>query len=198
MIHKFQDFYQQNRSYLESWGCILLGSNIAPEYNLPKAIDVLRKKFAIIDISSAWETPAIGTNGPDFLNAAAIISCNEKPEILKYSILRPLESMMGRRRSLDKYAPRTIDFDLIIWNGNVLDHDIYDHAHMVVPVSQLLPCYISPSTGESLEDIANKFIVSYPIRCRPEIILMPMDSNQEWLCSKNSVVQSSQECTKTI
>ena len=53
--------------------CLLLGSNIQPERNLPLAIDQLQKHLTILRISSVWETPPVGSAGPSFLNAALLV-----------------------------------------------------------------------------------------------------------------------------
>ena len=55
---------------LEHQVCLLLGSNIRPEYNLPIAIALLQNQMTILRMSHAWETPPVFSTGPNFLNAA--------------------------------------------------------------------------------------------------------------------------------
>ena len=50
-----------------------LGSNLEPERHLARAVDELRARFGAVTVSSFLRTPAVGFDGPDFLNAAAII-----------------------------------------------------------------------------------------------------------------------------
>ena len=50
-----------------------LGSNLAPEANLRAAAGALRQRFGAVLFSPVYRTPAVGFDGPDFLNAAAII-----------------------------------------------------------------------------------------------------------------------------
>ena len=47
-----------------------LGSNIDPENNLPRAIEMLRLYGRVKDISGVWESHAVGSDGPNFLNAS--------------------------------------------------------------------------------------------------------------------------------
>ncbi len=63
--------------------CLLLGSNIRPEHNLPLAVDQLQKTLTILRISRAWETPPVGSTGPNFLNAAILAETSLNQEIPK-------------------------------------------------------------------------------------------------------------------
>jgi len=150
--------------------CLLLGSNIDPEKNLPRAINRLGELFSIESISTAWETPAVGSNGPDFLNAAVLLYTSMEADILKERVLRPIEAQLGRVRSTDKNAPRTIDIDVVIWDANLIDPGLWSHPHVAVPVAEILPCYPSPQTGEYLEQIAQRLTNSTPVKPRPEIL----------------------------
>jgi 2-amino-4-hydroxy-6-hydroxymethyldihydropteridine diphosphokinase len=69
-----------NSKATPSQACLLLGSNIAPEQNLPKAIALLRHYVEVADTSKVWETPAVGSSGANFLNAAVMVRTHLKPE----------------------------------------------------------------------------------------------------------------------
>ena len=56
-----------------------LGSNVEPEHNLRSAILALRERFGGVDVSCVYRFPAVGFDGPDFLNAAAAIDCDIDP-----------------------------------------------------------------------------------------------------------------------
>jgi len=111
-------------------------------------------------ISNAWITPAIGSQGPDFLNSAALVSTQYSFEELKNQILRPIETLLGRVRTKDPNAPRTIDLDILIFDGELFDQDLWDYAHMCVPVAEVLPDYNNPINGETLKEIADRFLRS--------------------------------------
>jgi len=125
--------------------------------------------FPLEGISAVWETPAVGSDGPNFLNAAVVIYTSLEALELKEQALRPLEARLGRVRSADKFAPRTLDIDIVTWNALILDHNIWRHAHLAVPVAELLPCYQSDETGEYLEQAARRLSTTTPIRARPEV-----------------------------
>jgi len=46
--------------------CLLLGSNIQPERNLPLAVDHLQNQLTILRISSVWETSPVGLSARIF------------------------------------------------------------------------------------------------------------------------------------
>lgn len=134
-----------------------LGSNIDPEINLPKAVAQLRQCVSVEIVSSAWETPPVGTTGPNYLNAAVQVTTALHPQDLKEHILCEIEAHMGRIRTQDKNAPRPIDLDILIYDGRLLDPALWEQAHLAVPVAELLPGYQHPDTGQTLQDIAQHF-----------------------------------------
>ena len=93
--------------------CLLLGSNIEPEQNLPIAVRLLQERLSILRVSSVWESASADCCYPDYLNLAVLVSTSLDAEQLKKQVLRPLEAQMGRVRTEDKNASRTIDFDII-------------------------------------------------------------------------------------
>ena len=151
--------------------CLLLGSNIQPEHNLPRAIDLLQIHLTILRISSVWETPPVGSAGPSFLNAALLAQTPLNQTELKLQILTPLEAKMGRLRSADKNAPRPIDLDIILFDGLILDQTLWLFAHRAVPVAGIQPD-IRSEAGETLQEAAAKFISGGSIRLRPEVVLL--------------------------
>jgi 2-amino-4-hydroxy-6-hydroxymethyldihydropteridine diphosphokinase len=149
--------------------CLLLGSNIEPERNLPRAIELLRLQVTMVRSSSVWQTPSIGSPGPDYLNLAMLISTRMEADALKEMVLRPLEARLGRVRTADKYAPRPIDLDIIAFDGQLLDADLFHYAHRAVPVSELLPKLRSPE-GIPLEKVAAELARTSPIQQRSGLI----------------------------
>lgn len=133
-----------------------LGSNIEPNKNLPLAVQHLREQTELLDVSSAWRAPAIGKPAPEFFNAAAKIRIPFSANELKEIILRPIEAELGRKRSPDKYAPRTIDLDILLFDNQALDPEIWELAHLAVPLAEVYPNYFNAATGEPLQEVANR------------------------------------------
>jgi 2-amino-4-hydroxy-6-hydroxymethyldihydropteridine diphosphokinase len=152
----------------EHAACLLLGSNIQPEKNLAEGMVRLRQVVKITRRSSVWETPAAGSQGPDFLNLAVLITTPMEEAELKEKVLRPLEKNLGRVRSMDKNAARTIDIDIIIFDGRLEDQKLFTFPHQAVPVAEILPDYRS-DRGESLKEIASKLVIMSLIHLRPDV-----------------------------
>jgi len=135
---------------------LLFGSNIDPARNIDKALKLLCRSSRIRNRSNVWVTEAVGSNGPDFLNLAVEIETSLNTSQLKKEIINPIESELKRIRTDDKYAPRTIDIDIIVFNGEVMDFNIWKRLFIALPVSEIIPDLINKSTNESLPEIVAK------------------------------------------
>jgi 2-amino-4-hydroxy-6-hydroxymethyldihydropteridine diphosphokinase len=133
---------------------ILLGSNIDPENNINKAVNRLIKECVLIKASRIWETEAIGSNGPDFLNSAIVVETSLLKNDLKYQVLRKLEKELGRVRTEDIYAPRPIDLDIIIFDDQVVDQDLWKRSFISSPISDLYPNLRHPSNKKTLLEVS--------------------------------------------
>lgn len=133
-----------------------LGSNISPSENLRSSIYLLGRLVPINAVSGVWQTRAIGSSGPDFLNAAALITTQLSANNLRSNILRPIENLLGRIRTKDPNSPRTIDLDILIFDDQLLDYELWNYAHLAVPVAEILPAYIDPNSGNNAQAIAEK------------------------------------------
>ena len=154
----------------EHQACLLLGSNLRPGVNLAKGIELLGHKVTVVRSSSVWETPAVGFDGPDFLNLAILVTTPLEAGELKEKILRPLESQLGRIRSANKNAPRPIDLDIIIFDGQLLDPDLWLYAHRAIPVAEILPDYRS-SRGDTLKEVASELAKTNPVRLKMDVLV---------------------------
>lgn len=150
--------------------CLLLGSNIEPEANIPRAVELLQEHLTILKASSTWESASADCCYPDYLNLALLVTTPLEASQLKEGLLRPLERRMGRVRTADKNAARTIDFDIILFDGQCLDLDLWQRVHIALPVSELFPEYPS-ETGETLSETASRLAFATPIHARTGITL---------------------------
>lgn len=145
-----------------------LGSNIKPDTNLKQAVRALSEpgqpgNTLLLAASSVWKSPPLGSEGPQFLNAAAQLRTQLSADELR-SYLRSLEAAQGRMRTDDRNAPRTLDLDLLLYEGQEMDRDIWDAAHIAAPLSELLPDYKSPVTSETLTDATARLLENQPAK----------------------------------
>jgi 2-amino-4-hydroxy-6-hydroxymethyldihydropteridine diphosphokinase len=127
---------------------IAVGSNIEPQENIPRALLELKTSQHIIAVSNFYKSTAVGrTNQPDFYNGVVKIQTPISPRQLKFDILREIENHLGRVRTSDKNAPRTIDLDLIIYGTLIIDEldikipdpAINIYPFVAVPLLELAP-----------------------------------------------------------
>lgn len=129
---------------------LLLGSNIDPVRNIAKAVRTLNKHFPIKAISSAWQSHPEGGSGDDYHNIAISISSDLPLDEIKNIYIHEIEQNLGRVRSEDKNAPRTIDIDIVVVGEDVVDQKIWRYAFIAVPVAQIKPNLMSPVYGQTL------------------------------------------------
>jgi 2-amino-4-hydroxy-6-hydroxymethyldihydropteridine diphosphokinase len=140
-----------------------VGSNIAPQENIREALRRLAQSVLIVSISTFYREPAIGRpDDPDFHNGVVEIDTDLAPITLKGKVLRGIEASLGRSRSLDKFASRTIDLDLLLYDDLVvssaeltLPHpDILKRAFVAVPLYEIAPTLVLPGSGVPIRQVA--------------------------------------------
>jgi 2-amino-4-hydroxy-6-hydroxymethyldihydropteridine diphosphokinase len=133
-----------------------LGSNIRPEDCLPRAVWMLKEYGEVKALSGVWESRAVGSDGPNFLNLCVLFLSGLQPYGLKEQIIRPIEARLGRIRLVDKNAPRTIDLDIVLFDQQPLNIEVWAYAFVVVPLAELIPDFVHPLRGERLAKVAEQ------------------------------------------
>lgn len=137
-----------------------LGSNIDPATNLRSALRALRARFGEVIVSPVYRIPAVGFEGPDFLNAAAIIDSDLDPFAL-VAWLQNLESAHGRLRGHVKHSSRTLDMDIVYFDSLVLDlpgrlqlpRPELRHAFVLKPLADIAPGFVDPVRHKPLAEL---------------------------------------------
>ncbi len=146
---------------------VAIGSNINAAANLRAAMGMLAQRIPLLGISTVYCTePIERREQPAFYNCVVEIDTAMAPLDLKFQVLRPIEEALGRERSSDKHAPRTIDLDLILYDDLILndkdlivpDPEIASRFFLAVPLAELDPDLMSPGTGVRISAIAEGFI----------------------------------------
>lgn len=114
-----------------------IGSNIDAQSNISKMLEILREHVEIVKVSEMIKTKPIGIeNQPDYTNGAVKISTELNKEDLTV-LLKAIENELGRDRTVPKFGPRTIDLDIVVWNGEIVDNDYYTRDFLQKSVSEL-------------------------------------------------------------
>jgi|SRR5690554_3401672 2-amino-4-hydroxy-6-hydroxymethyldihydropteridine diphosphokinase len=115
-----------------------IGSNIDPEKNISSMIKILEKEVKVVKVSSLMKTKPIGIkNQPDFTNGAVKLKTPfDKQELTL--LLKSIEDRLGRDRTVAKFGPRTIDLDLVVWDGEIVDEDYYTRDFLRKSVEEII------------------------------------------------------------
>ena len=142
-----------------------LGSNVLPERNLASALRALRERFGALLASPVYRTTAIGFDGPDFLNAAAVLDSDLGVHELN-DWLHALEDAHDRDRSGPRFGDRPLDIDIVFYDDLVLEgtghpgsspgqvlqlpRDELKHAFVLKPLAEIAPDFVDPRSGRTL------------------------------------------------
>jgi dihydroneopterin aldolase/2-amino-4-hydroxy-6-hydroxymethyldihydropteridine diphosphokinase len=165
---------------------VSVGSNINPAENVERAIRLLAREVPVMGISTVYQTEAEGSPGqPQYYNCVVEIETELPPRKLKFEVLRGIEDALGRKRGFDKFAARTIDLDLIIYDElemnteelTLPDPDITRRPFIAVPLHELAPDLALPGSGLRIEEAvaalshpAITMLESYTKHLRKEIL----------------------------
>lgn len=134
-----------------------IGSNVDAEHHAALALRALAKRFDAIDVSRVYRNPAVGFDGADFLNFVVAARCAWTPEQV-IEIAREIERDAGRARTEQRWGPRTLDIDLLLY-GTLVDpllhiprSDVLRQAFVLCPLAELAPALRHPVTGVYLGD----------------------------------------------
>lgn len=126
-----------------------LGSNLGDRADiLAQAIARLRQVpgLMVLAISEAVDSDPVGyADQPNFLNLCLAITCDLNPDELLAKTL-DIERQLGRERTANRNGPRTIDIDLLFYEGGAWDSPTVTLPHprwssrsfVVIPLSNLL------------------------------------------------------------
>ena len=140
-----------------------IGSNIEPAKNVRAAIRSLAQQTRLVGVSMVYCTEALDSpEQPPYFNCVVEIGTEVSPVEIKHSILRPIENSLGRKRTGDKYAPRTIDLDLIVYGDLAMDAEdiklpdpeILERPFLAVPLFELAPDLVLAGYNLRISEIA--------------------------------------------
>ncbi|TCV96140.1 2-amino-4-hydroxy-6-hydroxymethyldihydropteridine diphosphokinase [Luteibacter rhizovicinus] len=144
-----------------------LGSNVEPHRYLRAALDELRARFGALDVSPAYRSVAVGFDGPDFVNLAVGLDTDLPPVALN-EWLHALEDRHGRLRGGPRYADRTLDVDIVLYDDLILSGEGHleiprgelRHAFVLRPMADIAPDLKHPVTGRTMGELWAAFPVA--------------------------------------
>ena len=136
-----------------------LGSNVAAEKNLRLAVDALKSRYGELVISPVYKSAAVGFEGADFLNLVVGLESDASPLDICDEMER-IHDLAGRIRSDDKWGPRPLDIDLLLYDDAVISQppvrvprdDILEYGFVLRPLAEIAPDLVHPVTGRTMRD----------------------------------------------
>jgi 2-amino-4-hydroxy-6-hydroxymethyldihydropteridine diphosphokinase len=154
---------------------VAAGSNVAPLENLRRALDVLAAHYPGLRCSRAYRNRAVGFEGEDFVNlVVALDTDDDLATVIRH--LHAAEAACGRARNAPKWAPRSMDLDILLYGDRVCEEsglvlprpDLVRRAYMLGPAAELAPDAVHPTLRRTLADLWRAF-------ARDEHTLVPID-----------------------
>lgn len=114
--------------------------------------------------SSIYQTKAWGVEeAPDYYNQILKISTKSNADVLM-KILLEIEKDMGRVRSENRNASRTMDMDILFFNSDVINSEILEVPHprlhlrnfVLVPLNEIASGFIHPIFNKSIRELLNE------------------------------------------
>jgi len=145
-------------------GYISIGSNIDKDKNILASLQALEHHFGELTVSSIYESESVGFTGDTFYNL--VVGFNSElgvKEVAKQ--LRQIELDNGRTRNSQKFSPRTLDLDLILYDDLIINDgrlqiprdEIERYAFVLEPLAEIAPALKHPITHITYAELWEKF-----------------------------------------
>jgi 2-amino-4-hydroxy-6-hydroxymethyldihydropteridine diphosphokinase len=151
---------------------VAAGSNVAPLEHMALATSELARAFPDVRFSPWYENRAAGFEGADFINLVAGFTTELGVDELLV-VLRRIEAVCGRPREAPRWAPRTMDLDVLLYGDLVCQRpgltlprpDLLVRAYMLGPLADLAPDLVHPSAGATIGELWRRFDrAAHPLR----------------------------------
>ncbi|WLQ13751.1 2-amino-4-hydroxy-6-hydroxymethyldihydropteridine diphosphokinase [Hahella aquimaris] len=135
-----------------------LGSNLSlPEQQLHQALSALEdiSGVQLLQASSLYRSAPLGApDQPWYVNAVAQLETSLEPLALLRE-LQTIENNQGRVRQGERWSPRTLDLDLLLFGEQVIDSDVLTIPHyamhernfVIIPLAEIAPNCVIPGIG---------------------------------------------------
>ena len=139
-----------------------IGSSIDRESHIQQGVLLLHKHFGEVKLSNVFESEAVGFKGGNFYNLVAEFK-SELPVGQVIAKLKIIEVQLGRPKNTIKFAPRTLDLDILRYDQlvdqkiNIPRSEITENAFVLQPLAELAPQLLHPVLNESYQNLWQQY-----------------------------------------
>ncbi len=146
---------------------VAAGGNIEPERYLSRALALLAREFVDLRVSPAYRNPAVGFDGADFINLVVAFRSDLPPAEIRDRLQR-IEAACDRPAHAPRWAPRTMDLDILLYGDLVSDTpgllfprpDLLKRAYMLKPMVDLAPDLLHPTARRTMSELWRELTAS--------------------------------------
>lgn len=139
---------------------VSIGSNTERERYISSGLDALQAHFDSLELSSVYESDAVGFDGDRFYNLVARFSTELSVAELS-KVLKGIEDANGRCRTAPKFSGRTLDIDILTYDALIGQVDgvtlprgeITENAFVLQPLAELAPKERHPVLAETYQQL---------------------------------------------
>ncbi len=140
-----------------------IGSNIEREHYIRAGVEALAAQFSPLTLSTVYESEAVGFAGENFYNLAAGFDSELPLQEIAHR-LRQIEAAHGRVRGTERFAARTLDIDILLYDDLVTDQpvqlpreEILRNAFVLRPLAEIAPQLQHPVAKQPLQALWGGF-----------------------------------------
>ncbi len=141
-----------------------IGSNVEREKHISSGLDMLAAKFGDLNISSVYESRAVGFIGAHFYNLAVWAEV-ELPISKLVKTFKEIEDANQRERQNEDYSTRTLDLDLLTYGALVGKYEniilpreeITQRAYILAPMAEIAGHKYFPGSNQTYQMLWNAF-----------------------------------------
>jgi 2-amino-4-hydroxy-6-hydroxymethyldihydropteridine diphosphokinase len=143
---------------------VAIGSNVDAERNVAKAKGELKRIFPDTRFSTCYRNRAVGFEGDDFVNCVAGFTTDlSVHQVIEQ--LQAIEILCDRPRDAPRWAPRTMDLDILLYDSLVCSEpklklprpDLLKRAFMLGPMAEIAPEVVHPTEAVTIGELWQRF-----------------------------------------
>lgn len=139
-----------------------IGSSINRRNNIRQGVHLLKEHFGDLRLSTIFESEAVGFEGGTFYNLVAELNSTLSIDLV-IKKLKMIEVQLGRPENAIKYAPRTLDLDLLLYDQHIDQvrdiprAEITENAFVLRPLAELAANLLHPILAISYQQLWEQY-----------------------------------------